>query len=46
MTRLKAEHAASMIVNEFCKPLFRELPIEFAGEAQKLLGVSLEGSVG
>jgi hypothetical protein len=35
-----------MIVNGFCKEVFRELPMEFAVEAQKLLGVSLEGSVG
>ena len=33
-----------MIVNGFCKEVFRELPMEFAVEAQKLLGVSLEGS--
>jgi Fe-S cluster assembly protein SufB len=43
---LKAEDAVSMIVNGFCKRVFRELPMEFAVEAQKLLGVSLEGSVG
>jgi Fe-S cluster assembly protein SufB len=43
---LKAEDAISMIVNGFCKRVFRELPMEFAVEAQKLLGVSLEGSVG
>ena len=36
----------SMIVNGFCKEVLRELPMEFAVEAQKLLGVSLEGSVG
>jgi len=41
-----AEAAVSMIVNGFCKEVFRELPMEFAVEAQKLLGVSLEGSVG
>ena len=40
------EDAVSMIVNGFCKEVFRELPMEFAVEAQKLLGVSLEGSVG
>jgi Fe-S cluster assembly protein SufB len=40
------EAAVSMIVNGFCKEVFRELPMEFAVEAQKLLGVSLEGSVG
>jgi len=40
------EDAISMIVNGFCKEVFRELPMEFAVEAQKLLEVSLEGSVG
>jgi Fe-S cluster assembly protein SufB len=40
------EDAVNMIVNGFCKDVFRELPMEFAVEAQKLLGVSLEGSVG
>ncbi len=43
---LSPEDAVSMIVNGFCKQVFRELPMEFAVEAQKLLGVSLEGSVG
>ena len=43
---LKTEDAVSMIVNGFCKQVFRELPMEFAVEAQKLLSVSLEGSVG
>jgi Fe-S cluster assembly protein SufB len=43
---LSAEDAIGMIVNGFCKEVFRELPMEFAVEAQKLLGVSLEGSVG
>jgi Fe-S cluster assembly protein SufB len=43
---LKAEDAVSMIVNGFCKQVFKELPMEFAVEAQKLLSVSLEGSVG
>jgi Fe-S cluster assembly protein SufB len=43
---LKVEDAVSMIVNGFCKRVFRELPMEFAVEAQKLLSVSLEGSVG
>ncbi len=43
---LKAEDAVSMIVNGFCKQVFKELPMEFAVEAQKLLGISLEGSVG
>ncbi len=40
------EGAVSMIVNGFCKEVFKELPMEFAVEAQKLLEVSLEGSVG
>ena len=40
------EDAVSMIVNGFCKEVFKELPMEFAVEAQKLLGISLEGSVG
>ena len=40
------EDAVSMIVNGFCKEVFRELPMEFAVEAQKLLSISLEGSVG
>lgn len=43
---LKAEDAVSMVVNGFCKRVFKELPMEFAVEAQKLLSVSLEGSVG
>ncbi len=43
---LSTQDAVSMIVNGFCKEVFRELPMEFAVEAQKLLGVSLEGSVG
>jgi Fe-S cluster assembly protein SufB len=43
---LSAEDAVNMIVNGFCREVFRELPMEFAVEAQKLLGVSLEGSVG
>ncbi|MDE3109976.1 MAG: Fe-S cluster assembly protein SufB [Acidobacteriota bacterium] len=43
---LKTEDAVSIIVNGFCKRVFRELPMEFAVEAQKLLSVSLEGSVG
>ena len=43
---IAAEDAVSMIVHGFCKEVFRELPMEFAVEAQKLLGVSLEGSVG
>ncbi|MDO8595549.1 MAG: SufD family Fe-S cluster assembly protein, partial [Sulfuricaulis sp.] len=43
---LSAEDAVSMIVNGFCKAVFKELPMEFAVEAQKLLGVSLEGAIG
>ncbi len=43
---LSAEDAVSMIVHGFCKAVFKELPMEFAVEAQKLLGISLEGSVG
>ena len=43
---LDPENAVSLIVNGFCKEVFRELPMEFAVEAQKLLEVSLEGAVG
>lgn len=43
---LETQDAVNMIVNGFCKEVFRELPMEFAVEAQKLLGVSLDGSVG
>ena len=43
---IRAEDAVPMIVNGFCREVFKELPMEFAVEAQKLLGVSLEGSVG
>ena len=43
---LATQDAVNMIVNGFCKEVFRELPMEFAVEAQKLLGVSLEGRVG
>ena len=43
---IKVEDATSMIVNGFCKDVFRKLPMEFAVEAQKLMEVSLEGSVG
>lgn len=43
---ISKEDAVNLIVNGFCKEVFRELPMEFAVEAQKLLGVSLEGSVG
>ncbi|MGD9585100.1 MAG: Fe-S cluster assembly protein SufB, partial [Lysobacterales bacterium] len=41
-----AEDAVSMIVDGFCRQLFRELPMEFAVEARKLLEVSLEGAIG
>ncbi len=43
---LSTEDAVNMIVNGFCREVFRQLPMEFAVEAQKLLGISLEGSVG
>jgi Fe-S cluster assembly protein SufB len=43
---LSAEDAVSLIVNGFCKEVLKELPMEFAVEAQKLVGISLEGSVG
>jgi Fe-S cluster assembly protein SufB len=43
---LSTEDAVSMVVNGFCKAVFKELPMEFAVEAQKLLGVSLEGAIG
>jgi Fe-S cluster assembly protein SufB len=43
---LSTQDAVNMIVNGYCKEVFRQLPMEFAVEAQKLLGVSLEGSVG
>ena len=43
---LSEEDAVSLIVNGFCKQVFKELPMEFAVEAQSLLGISLEGSVG
>jgi Fe-S cluster assembly protein SufB len=43
---ISKQDAVNMIVNGFCKEVFKELPMEFAVEAQKLLGVSLEGSVG
>ena len=43
---MKAEDAVNMIVNGFCREVFRELPMEFAVEAQRLLEISLEGSVG
>ena len=40
------EDAVNMIVNGFCKDVFKELPMEFAVEAQKLLNITLEGAVG
>ena len=43
---ISTEDAVGMIVNGFCKDVFRELPMEFAVEAQKLISISLEGSVG
>ena len=43
---LSEEDAVSMIVNGFCKEVLAELPMEFAVEARRLLGISLEGSVG
>jgi Fe-S cluster assembly protein SufB len=43
---ISQENAVNMIVNGYCKEVFRELPMEFAVEAQKLLSISLEGSVG
>jgi Fe-S cluster assembly protein SufB len=43
---IRAEDATSMIVDGFCKTVFRELPMEFAVEAKKLLEVSLQGAVG
>ena len=43
---LDQEEAVSLIVNGFCKEVLQQLPMEFAVEAQKLVGISLEGSVG
>ena len=43
---ISTEEAVNMIVNGFCKEVFKELPMEFAVEAQQLLSISLEGSVG
>ena len=43
---LATQDAVNMIVNGYCREVFKHLPMEFAVEAQKLLGVSLEGSVG
>ena len=43
---ISIEDSVSLIVNGFCKEVMKELPMEFAVEAQKLIGISLEGSVG
>ena len=43
---ISIEDSVSLIVNGFCKEVMKELPMEFAVEAQKLVGISLEGSVG
>jgi len=43
---MSEEDAMSMIVNGFCRQVFDQLPMEFAVEAQRLLSISLEGSVG
>jgi Fe-S cluster assembly protein SufB len=43
---MSEEDAVNLIVNGFCKEVFRQLPMEFAVEAQKLLAVTLEGAVG
>ena len=43
---LEEEDAVNMLVNGFCKDVFKELPMEFAVEAQKLMEVTLEGSIG
>ena len=43
---INSENAISMIINGFAKEVFKNLPMEFAVEAQKLLGITLEGSVG
>ena len=43
---ISEEDAVALIVNGFCKEVMKELPMEFAVEAQKLIGISLEGSVG
>ena len=43
---LSEEDAVTLIVNGFCREVLQELPMEFAVEAQKLVGISLEGSVG
>jgi len=46
VAKIDAEEAISMIINGFCKDVFTQLPMEFAVEATKLLGLKLEGSVG
>ena len=43
---IEAEEAVSLMVNGFCKEVFNELPLEFASEADRLLSLKLEGSVG
>ena len=43
---LSAEDAVALVVNGFCREVLQQLPMEFAVEAQKLVGISLEGSVG
>ena len=43
---IEVEDALTMLVNGFCKQVLKELPMEFAVEAQKLLGISLENSIG
>jgi Fe-S cluster assembly protein SufB len=43
---LSAEEAVGLIVNGFCREIMQKLPLEFAIEAQKLIGIQLEGSVG
>jgi Fe-S cluster assembly protein SufB len=43
---LSAEDTMNLVVNGFCKNVFKQLPMEFAVEAQQLLGITLEGSVG
>ena len=43
---ISEEEAVALIVNGFCREVMQELPMEFAVEAQKLVGISLEGSVG
>ena len=43
---ISAEDAVALVVNGFCREVLQQLPMEFAVEAQKLVGISLEGSVG